>query len=340
MAAEGADFTWIDSERLIRFGVGVVDSAADLLEQRGFVRYALLTTDRALASARHLAQGAESVLFVAPTPVPEAAASARDEVGGRPLVALGGGRVIDAAKAIAGADRLPVAAIPTTLSGAEMTQIHRMPAGVTEFNLVRPSLVIADPRLMASQPMPDIAASAMNALAHGMEPLYTPFANPVAEMTALRGARLIAAALEGDGEPDRNDLALGSLLCAYALDSAGYAVHHVVCQTIVRIALTPHAQTNAVMLPHTMAFMASRAPGAIGRLASALRAGREDPALAPEEAVRLAARSGATRLSGIGFDEGRIDEVVAAALARPELANTPPSPPTGEELERVIRHAL
>ena len=51
-------------------------------------------------------------------PVPEAAAAVREEVRGAPLVALGGGRVIDAAKAIAGADGLSVAAVPTTLSGA------------------------------------------------------------------------------------------------------------------------------------------------------------------------------------------------------------------------------
>ena len=42
--------------------------------------------------------------------------------------------MIDAAKAIAGADGLRVAAIPTTLSGAEMTPFHRMPAGVEEFS--------------------------------------------------------------------------------------------------------------------------------------------------------------------------------------------------------------
>ena len=47
-----------------------------------------------------------------------------------PLVALGGGRVIDTAKAIGGVTGLPVAAIPTTLSGAELTPFHRTPAGV------------------------------------------------------------------------------------------------------------------------------------------------------------------------------------------------------------------
>ena len=128
--------------------------------------------------------------------VPEAAAAVRDGVGGRPVVALGGGRVVDSAKAIGGADGLPVAAVPTTLSGAELTPFHRMPAGVSEFRLVRPSLVVADPALMASQPMPDLAASAMNALAHAVEALYTPLANPVAEMAALRAAELIAEGLE------------------------------------------------------------------------------------------------------------------------------------------------
>ena len=44
-------------------------------------------------------------------------------------MALGGGRVIDTAKAIGGVTGAPVAAIPTTLSGAELTPFHRTPAG-------------------------------------------------------------------------------------------------------------------------------------------------------------------------------------------------------------------
>ena len=57
---------------------------------------------------------------------------------------------------------------------------------------MRPSLVIADPELMASAPLPRLAASAMNALAHAMEALYTPLANPVTSLAALRAAELIA----------------------------------------------------------------------------------------------------------------------------------------------------
>ena len=50
-----------------------------------------------------------------------------------------------------------------------------------------------------------------NALAHAVEALYTPLANPVASMAALRGANLIASGLKGEGEPssrEREDLAL------------------------------------------------------------------------------------------------------------------------------------
>jgi maleylacetate reductase len=259
--------------------------------------------------------------------VPEAAAAVRPGVEDRPLVALGGGRVIDAAKAIGGADGLPVAALPTTLSGAELTRLHRMPAGVEEFSLVRPSLVIADPTLMASQPMPKLAASAMNALAHGVEALFTPFRNPVSELAGLEAAGLIAAALRPE-EPDRETLALGSLLAAYALGAAGYAVHHVLSQTLVRTSGTPHAETNAVMLPHTAAFLATRDPETGGRLRESLPS---------EELARIAARSGATRLSELG--EVDPEAVAGAALERSELGNTPGGPLGREELLALLRAA-
>jgi len=111
------DFTWVDGERLIRFAPGALGDAPELLGERGFEEYALLTTERALLSAPDLADGAGVVLLVPPGQVPVAAAAVRTAVEGRQLVALGGGRVIDSAKAIAGADGLKCAAVPTTLSG-------------------------------------------------------------------------------------------------------------------------------------------------------------------------------------------------------------------------------
>jgi len=333
-----ADFTWIDGERLIRFGSGALGEAASLLEQRGFAGYALLTTARAAAAAPALASAAGVVLEVPTAPVPEAAAAVRGEVGGRPLVALGGGRVIDSAKAIAAADELAVAALPTTLSGAELTRFHRMPAGVETWGLVRPSLVVADPSLMASQPMPQLAASAMNALAHAIEPLYTPLTNPAAEMCGMRAAELIARGL-GASEPDRESLALGALLAGWASGSAGYAFIHVVCQTIVRVAGTPHAQTYAVMLPRGLRLLEPRLPELMTRLARALGAAEPAPELATARVAHLAAQAHVTRLGALGVEAEVLPEVVAAARERPELANTP-EPPDADELHQMLVEAL
>ena len=325
-------FTWLDGERLIRFGPGTGEKAGELLHSRGFDGYALLTTDR--FRGHPLASGADAVLSVPPGAVADVSAAVRGDVGGRPVVALGGGRVIDSGKAIGAADGLAVAAVPTTLSGAELTGFHRLPAGVEGRRLVRPSLVVADPLLMASAPMPLLAASAMNGLAHAVEALYTPFANPVSSMAALRGANLIASGLTGEGEPspaEREQVALGALLAAYASGQTGYAVHHVVCQTIVRVGGTPHAETNATMLPHTLRLMRGRAPEEIAEV--------EDALGGSGGAERLAARAGVSGLRALGFDEARVDDVVEAVLPRPELANTP-DPPAEAELREFVERAL
>ncbi len=125
----------------------------------------------------------------------------------------------------------------------------------------------------------------MNALAHGMEALYTPLANPVAERAALRGAEAIFA----------EDVALGAFLCGWASGMTGFAVHHATCQLIVRTAGSPHAQTNAVMLPHFAGLMSGRVPGVDGRArAGAGRPGRRTPRR-PRDAPRSCRPAPATR---------------------------------------------
>jgi maleylacetate reductase len=253
-------------------------------------------------------------------------------------VALGGGRVIDSGKAIAGADELPVAAIPTTLSGAEFTRFHRMPAGVDQFRVVRPSLVICDSELMASQPMPGLAASALNAMAHAVEALYTPLANPGAQLTGLEAIELIAQGL-GQAEPDRPRLALGALLAGWAAGSAGYAFIHVLCQTTVRVAGTPHAQTYAVMLPYGLRLLEPRVPDLLTRVAAALGAQDPTPELAAARAAHLGAQAHVVRLSALGVEEEQLDEIVAQASGRAELQNTP-DPPGPDELKALLRAAF
>ncbi len=331
------DFLWRDGDRTVVFRAEGLGSAAALLEENGFDSFELLTTERALTADPGLGDAAAAVHVVGPGGVPDVAAAILPAAERADhLVALGGGRVIDAAKAVAAVSGAAVAAIPTTMSGAEMTGIHRLPTGAEDRSggLVRPSVVIADPGAMTSQPEPELRASSINALAHGADSLYTPLANPVSRMTALRGAGMIAAALDQEREQrDRGVLALGSILCGYAIDSALFAIHHVICQTLVRFCGSSHAETNAAILPRAMAAMRNRAPEQIGALAEAI--GTDPAGLEP----RILALGGEPAgLGAAGAERSELEAALDAIEARPELRFTP-DPPGRDELRQIIEAA-
>ena len=335
MRADRASFTWRDADRTVLFGPGSLRNALGAMVERGLEDFDLLTTPRALGGAKRLATAAATIREVAPGGVPEAAERILAGVSSPTVVAMGGGRVIDTAKAVAAVNGQSVVAIPTTLSGAEMTGIHRLPAGAEERarGLVRPDLVIADPSLMTSQPESQLRASAMNAIGHAADSLYTPFANPVSRMIGLRGVGMIADALDqGRDDRDRTALALGSVLCGYAIDSGLFAIHHVICQTLVRAFGVPHAETNAAMLPPVMGAMRGRAPGEINALARAL--GTDPDSLS----ARIAELGRPHGLGALGARQGRLEEVLDAIQIRPEFKFTP-DPPSRDELRAIIEAA-
>jgi alcohol dehydrogenase class IV len=310
------DFTWRDGERLVRFGRGTVAEARDLLGER----YVVLTTERAAGSAPAVVAGAEVMHHVPVGRVDDVAGDLLDEFGARPrggelIVGLGGGRVIDVAKAVAAARGTDAAAIPTTLSAAEMTGGHRHARGVDPATPhVRPRLVINDPALSASQPDDELAASAANALGHAIEGALTPLASPVPVLTAHEAVRLLAL------EDDPDALALGALLAGCVIDSTGYGLHHVLAQTLARFAGVWHGHANAAMLPHTTPALRRRAPEALAALDAAACVGME--ALAR----RFAQRAGAQQLRHLGVSEEALETCVHRVLERGAyLSDTPPA---------------
>jgi alcohol dehydrogenase class IV len=323
-------FTWQDGERTVRFGRGTLSSAGELLG----AGHTVLTTPRAAPAAPALLEAAAAVLHVGPGRVDDLTAALLDAgvPGDGLLVALGGGRVIDTAKALGAVLDRPVAAIPTTLSAAEMTAIHRLPASAPPGTaLVRPRIVLNDPDLSASQPPAEMAASAANALSHAIEGPLTPRASPVPSLAAEEAARLIDTAYLVEDEPvthvGREQLALASLLSGSTIDSTGYGLHHVLSQTLVREAGAGHGPANAAMLPHT-----------IGALERRFR-GRVDPdGTLTALASRLARLAGAERLRDLGVDRGRLAACAEQAAGRPQLALTPPAA-TAEELLALLEAA-
>ena len=331
------DFVWRDAGRTVVFRHNGVAAAPQLLREHGLEPFELLSTPRALAAAPELAESAAVVHEVGPGQVPDLAAELLERVEATVLVGLGGGRPIDVAKAVASVSGATVAAIPTTMSGAEMTGIHRLPAGAESRvgAMVRPSLVVADPAAMTSQEEAKLRASSMNALAHGADSLCTPFSNPVSEMAALRGAELIATALDQQREGrDPAPLALGSLLCGYAIDSGMFGLHHVVCQTLVRICGSPHAETNAAILPRALDFLVGRAPERFAGLAVALATDPEDI-----EARVLELGGDPAGLGVVGAERAKLEQALDSMLLRPELAFTPGQPPSRAELAELVERA-
>jgi alcohol dehydrogenase class IV len=310
-------FVWRDGERTIRFGRGVSAEAVDALGGPG---YLLLTTPRAAGRLPAVVDAAARVHHVPGGLVPALAAAALDDANGAErVVALGGGRVIDVAKAVAAAlGGARAMAIPTTLSGAEMTRGHRHAEGVDEATArVRCAVVVHDPALAASQPLPELAASALNALGHAVEGPCTTARNPVATLAAHDAARRLVAGF-GGAEPDRDELALGALLAGYTIDSAGFGLHHVMAQTLVRNGIASHGAANAIMLPHTIPALARRAPDEHAALTAVLG---EEPAAA---AARICALTGATRLRELGAEVNDLDACAQVAAQRRELDHTPP----------------
>jgi maleylacetate reductase len=154
-------------------------------------------------------------------------------------------------------------------------------------------------------------------------------------MSALRGAELIASSLDQDPE-ERSPapLALGSLLCGYAIDSGMFGVHHVVCQTLVRVCGSPHAETNAAILPRALALLVARAPDRLADLAAAIETDPEDI-----EARALQLGGNPAGLGSIGADRSKLDDALDSMLLRPELAFVPGPPLTKGDLAELIEAA-
>lgn len=326
------DFTWRDGDRTIRFGPTALADAPGLLGDG----YLLLTTPRALKAAPALAGPAADVVLVGPGRVDDLAGDLLPGLG-RPaaIVALGGGRVVDVGKAVSAAlgAATVVAAVPTTLSAAEMTWVHRHARGVDpQTPRVRPRIVINDPSLSASQAPAELAASAANALGHAIEGCATTLATPVPTLAARDAARRLTESLPASGEPDRPGLALGALLSGYAIDANWYGLHHVMSQTLVREAGAGHGTANAALLPVTSAALRRRAPERIAAIDALLGEPVEDVAR------RFAGLAGAARLRDIGVAENELAACAQLASERAELALTPP-PAGPRELEELYRAA-
>jgi maleylacetate reductase len=226
--------------------------------------------------------------------------AAREAAGGADgLVALGGGSAIDTAKAVSSETGLPVVSIPTTYSGAEWTSGYglRDRSARRKFGGggARTAAIVYEVELTLGLPARESAGTAMNALAHCAEALYTAGRSEETDAEALAGAPLISRWLpvvagNGHDHEARRCLLEGAMHAGAAL-LAGAALGHAIAQALGGRYGLPHGTMNAVSLPAALRFNSIAAAGELARFGEAI--GRADPVARVSE---LAALAGPSRL--------------------------------------------
>src|SRR6202162_5263215 len=318
-AAPLGAFTYDAPQYRVVFGSGTLARLGEEADRLGIRHALILTTRRQRSEGERIGRQLGSRFAAAfanaemhtPVEVTEAAIQVVDTNDIDGLIAIGGGSTVGLSKALSARTGLPQIAVPTTYAGSEMTPIlGETRGGIKTTRRSRdlvPDTVIYDVDLTLGLP-PDLSASSgMNAIAHAVEALYAPDANPVTSLMGAEGIAALARALPRivDAPSDRDgrrDPLYGAWLCGTCLGAVGMSLHHKLCHVLGGSFDLPHALTHAIVLPHVAAYNAVAAPEAMVRIARAL--GASDAARALHG---LAQRLGLPKtLAEIGMPESGI----------------------------------
>jgi maleylacetate reductase len=322
-------FTYKGSPARIVFGAGVRWQLADAIDRLGCSRAFVLSTPQQAGEAEALAAslgGRAAAVYSratmhTPVDVSEAAVAAAREAGADCLVAVGGGSTTGLGKAIAYRTDLPQIVMPTTYAGSEVTDILGQTADGAKTTLrdpkVLPEVVLYDPELTLGLPLGLSITSALNAMAHAAEGLYAEDRNPITTTMAAEGLAALRDALPGI-VADPRDLAArtgalyGAWLCGTVLGSVSMALHHKLCHTLGGSFELPHAETHAVLLPHTIGYNAVAVPDLLAPVARIF--GDPPGAALYDFAKGLGAP---TALRDLGLKEADLDRAAALAASKP-----------------------
>jgi maleylacetate reductase len=329
------------------FGAGAIGRLPEELDALGARRVLLVASARRAGPVRDLL--GERVVghvrdLVQHVPL-DAAVDARALAAGTgadTVVAVGGGSAIGLGKAIALDRDVRTVAVPTTYAGSEMTAIWGLTDGGTKRTgtdaRVKPAVVVYDPELTLGLPPGIAGPSGMNAVAHCVEGVYGPRANPVSALLAREGLRAlhgslpVVCATPGDLGA-RAEALYGAFLAGVVLESAGTALHHKACHVLGGTFGLDHGGTNAAVLPHALAYNAPAIPEALAAIEAALGTGD-----APGALFDLAEAVGApTSLAAIGMPADGLDEATRRIVAE-AAANVRPPEPAG--IRRMLDDAF
>jgi alcohol dehydrogenase class IV len=286
-------FEFATANRII-FGAGTSQQIAEYAQ--GFGKRPLLVTGKNSSRAQFAAQKLEASGFTVTTfaitsepstdIVLEGVTLAREQACDF-VIGIGGGSVIDGAKAIAALltnegepldylevvgkgqplqnEPAPYIALPTTAgTGAEVTRNavltvpeHRVKVSLRSA-LMLPDIAIVDPELTYSIPPMVTAVTGLDALTQVIEPYVSHLANPLTDALCREGIRRAGQSLRrayenGSDHDARKDMALASLMGGLALANAKLGAVHGFAGPLGGMFSAPHGALCARLLPYTMA---------------------------------------------------------------------------------------
>jgi len=297
-------FEFATAHRVV-FGEGVVRDVP--AAAAAFGKRALLVTGATGERAEPLRRSLENTgvtcvtLRVAGEPTIELIRSAPRDC--EMVIALGGGSVLDAGKAMAAmianpgdpldylevvgrgqalpAEAAPCIAIPTTAgTGSEVTRNavlaspeHRVKASMRSASML-PRLAVIDPELTYGLPRAITASTGLDALTQLIEPYVSVRANPMTDALSVEGIRSAARALprvwdDGGDRSARAEMSWASVLGGMALANAGLGAVHGFAAPVGGMFPAPHGVICAAVLPHAIDVniraIRSRAPEKLAR---------------------------------------------------------------------------
>ncbi len=303
---------------------------------------ALATRIEAVLGDRAVGRFSEVVQHV-PVVKAEAARAMATELRADAVLTIGGGSATGFGKAVRLTHDLAFIALPTTYAGSEMTTIYGMTDGDHKQTgidaRVKPDTVIYDPELTVSLPPRIAGPSGMNALAHCVEALYGPGANPIISLMALEGIAALhqglpAIVADPTDVDARGDAFYGAYLAGVALATGGTALHHKTCHVLGGMFDLNHGDMNSVVLGHAVAYNAPVIPELMERMGVVLGVAAD---AVPGAFYDLAVAIGApTSLADIGMPADGIEEaarrVVIAAAANVRT-------PDYDSVRQMLEHA-
>ncbi len=357
----------------ILFGVGALGNLRLECDTSGW-KSVLVVTDSGVRQAGLLnaltaqLEGLDYTVYdgILPNPTVQCIESALPQAQGRDLIiAIGGGSVIDSAKAInavkthggsvldyEGNDAVPgpggpLIAIPTTAgTGSEVTFIAMVtvPERTQKLPLVSrylaPTLAIVDPELTKTLPPRVTAHTGLDALTHAVETLVSISAQPISDLLALQAIKLIAEHLprtvkDGSEMEARASLSYAALIAGIAFNNGWVGLAHAIAHSLGGLYDLPHGLCCALALPATMEFNLEAQREKYEQIARALGAPSAEAGV--ERVRKLMTEVGVPlHLRDVGVRESDLDKITELALADGSVLFNPRQP-SAEELRALLQ---